>query len=556
MCKSMGRHGLKRLGTILTLTGAAAGLLGLAGRVSAQAPSKADVEFGLLSQKDPHPLTYSWGAEIKPVTDPGAFFYYFYYTGTVGPDARVEQGTKIQRIPVPYLEWEAEKKNIIAKLAYFYQVTKNIQPGGLSALGGEGVEFGGAGNVQAPIPGAPSALVGAEPGVNPGVNPGGENLNPDAQPAAGFPAPGIDGGAGAVAPVPAADAVPGGFPAPAAANPNGEFNPGAPAEPNAAATEGAGPLPPGGGGPNQFTQGYAGYSVNMPGSGFGGSNLNPNAAAEWTFYLDQFVLWQYYCARNLLQDQNDEIIDPQGSAASGAPSVLSTAGQDAMSQQLGALAPGGGAGGTGSSATKGKATANSGPLRGPNARGLPANKTAGNAPGGGGGAGVGSFIDSNSGDFYAQRGAGSGELGGAGGPGGPGLDSQTLSAMREIFDLTVMKQTGIDWRDKFIDTSKANEQKIYKAFIEMINRIDERQVNQEQYDQWIENKRQQIFNFAENWRKLDQGEAQVINDTMFLITKEPLESVPYDAINIVKNEQVTPQDLINADGTIKKPVLR
>src|SRR5690606_38989245 len=42
----------------------------------------------------------------------------------------------------------------------------------------------------------------------------------------------------------------------------------------------------------------------------GPQEFDPQVAAEWTFYYDQLVLWQYYCARVLLRDMDQELLEP------------------------------------------------------------------------------------------------------------------------------------------------------------------------------------------------------------------------------------------------------
>jgi hypothetical protein len=90
----------------------------------------------------------------------------------------------------------------------------------------------------------------------------------------------------------------------------------------------------------------------------------------------------------------------------------------------------------------------------------------------------------------------------------------------------------------------------------MINEIEQRDVNREKYAQWLAERQTQVFEFAENWRKLREGESVIIDDTLFLITAEKLESPPLDAINLSRTDRLTPQDLINEDGTIKKPLIQ
>ena len=94
----------------------------------------ADVEFSQQSKTDPHPVTYYWVGEDKTIREPGAYYYQYYYIGTVNPDARVSTESKIKRVAVSKLEWSANYNWIITKLMLFYQVSNNQSPTALDTL--------------------------------------------------------------------------------------------------------------------------------------------------------------------------------------------------------------------------------------------------------------------------------------------------------------------------------------------------------------------------------------------------------------------------------------
>jgi hypothetical protein len=249
------------------------------------------------------------------------------------------------------------------------------------------------------------------------------------------------------------------------------------------------------------------YGGNIRGAfgGKGEGGFDPRAAAEWTFYYDQLVLWQYYCARILLHDQEESLLEEGAGGDDAAGQVEEGAGGP----------PAGSVAATIASRER---------SRSPNA-------------------GVGtSFIDEQSGGFYAKKAA-------AGAKPGDAME------VREQFDAEA------DYADpervmahhrKFIDAATLNEESLYANFIDMITRIDQRELGQEKYTQWLEAKQKDIFSFADSWRQVEEGETLMVDDSLFLVTREPLESVPIDSINVLKNEQLTPQDLLNPDGTVKK----
>ena len=130
--------------------------------------------------------------------------------------------------------------------------------------------------------------------------------------------------------------------------------------------------------------------------------------------------------------------------------------------------------------------------------------------------------------------------------------------VREIFDPNDDHENpdhNRRYHQKYIAASKDKEEDVYTAFMDMINEIDARTLNQAQYEEWLKNKRQEVLDFAENWRQAEEGDTLLINDTLFIITEEPLEAVPIDAVNVIRGEQITPQDLLNDDGSIKTPTV-
>ena len=414
---------------------------------------KANVEFSNISQKDPHPTTYSWDGEITPVTDPGPYFYYFFYLGTVNPDARVPEDTEIKRIPIPTNEWVANRKFLISKLTLFYQISGNMEPTALKDL--QSLQ-------QAPE----------------GAAPGGEG-----SPSAATPTP---------TPTPT--------PSPTPARPG---------------------IPPRG----------------MYGQGGGQAQqaFDPKAAAEWTFYYDQLVLWEYYCSRNLLNKEDTELLEPELSEESETPQTQ----QQMLLEQA-----------AGVSATEGDTVADL-------AKNYPAGKANVSGTGGPGGPG-------GQGSTGGQRGYGAQprmtpapvrqRAAAAVGAAGKGIAEQ--AAVREMFDAVMDYQEPDEVTktyDKFIGAAKKEDQLVYEGFMDMLGRIDDRDINQQQYNQWLETRRKEIAGFADTWRQLKEGDVLMVEDTLFLVTKEPMESAPIDTVNVVQGKRLTPQDMLNPDGTVRQP---
>jgi hypothetical protein len=258
--------------------------------------------------------------------------------------------------------------------------------------------------------------------------------------------------------------------------------------------------PPGGGG---SPSGAGPMLLGTPGLGALGLGFDAKAAAEWTFYYDQLVLWQYYCARVLLNDKSDAVLE---AATMAAPA---SAGQ----QQTGGSASFGGL----------------------SARDFD----------------TGLAVPPS--QIFASR-------GNAAAPPPPvSATGQAALRAREIFNPLqeyANPASNLKYRDVFIDKAGVHEQELYNKFIGMLSAIDQRGVNREKYNQWLAGRQAQILDFAENWRKLREGETVIIDNTLFLITPEELSVPPLDAINLSRTERLTPQDLLNTDGTVKKPLVQ
>lgn len=133
----MKQTGVRKLGLTLSLGGLA--LFLLSGAPAAAQQVQANVEFSNVSQTDPHPVTYSWtwpNGQKSAAIDPTHYYTYF-YTGSIDPDARVTKETKIERIPVTMEEWEANRKWIVLKLKYYYQITKSQPLTAMNEMSGD-----------------------------------------------------------------------------------------------------------------------------------------------------------------------------------------------------------------------------------------------------------------------------------------------------------------------------------------------------------------------------------------------------------------------------------
>lgn len=436
-------------------------------------PTNATVKVSTISPKDPHPTTYNWDAPIVTITKPGNTYYYFFYTGTVQPDARIPDDSTIMRVPVKLNDWAQNKRWIIAQLTLFYQQANNLPPTALQDYQAGPT----APNTPQPTP-QPTPVMTPPPAAPP-QSPG--NLE------------------------------------------QAEYE-----DPNLGRGDDMMPQA----GPNNM----GGPSMNLqPLNAF-----DPKIAAEWTFYYDQLVLWQYYCARTLLNGQDKNLLEQMPSANPQGQDQQLLSQVSGMTPQMIRRT---------TLQQSRRQTQRNGQPGGPNDMGQFRSQYMG-----GGGGGEMEMTDMGMG--------GGGGMGGDMG-GGFGMNmrggNQQMTNVRERFDPVKdyntlsdgTKSKGDEYRDKFTEAARQLDDQVYTLYMDMIKGIDKRQANNEEYEKWIKDKRQEVSGYAETWRKLEHGETIMIGGTMFLVSKDPLETVPNQSINIIKRDRLTPADLLNPDGTVR-----
>jgi hypothetical protein len=84
------------------------------------------------------------------------------------------------------------------------------------------------------------------------------------------------------------------------------------------------------------------------------------------------------------------------------------------------------------------------------------------------------------------------------------------------------------------------------------NRLEERRYLRNDYHQWLIDQKEVVGNYTKDWISNREGREVAIEGTIYLISREPIENIPRNAVNLVTTK-LTPYDLLNADGTLKKP---
>lgn len=89
----------------------------------------------------------------------------------------------------------------------------------------------------------------------------------------------------------------------------------------------------------------------------------------------------------------------------------------------------------------------------------------------------------------------------------------------------------------------------------MMNNLRERQEDRDRYAQWVGDRAEMVKEFAQDWARKYDGSQLDVDGVQFLVSeREPMAEVPINARNIVVDETVVPHDLLNEDGTLKRPI--
>ena len=131
----------------------------------------------------------------------------------------------------------------------------------------------------------------------------------------------------------------------------------------------------------------------------------------------------------------------------------------------------------------------------------------------------------------------------------------------ELFGESLWAQTTFEPRvakDEFLELmashqDQANQLALADAELvrDVMNRIQYRQVEREKYRAWLSSRQSEIDSMADNFRKRLEGNLLDISGQMFMVTSEAQEKYPAYTIPVV-TKVLTPHDLLNADGTVRR----
>lgn len=84
------------------------------------------------------------------------------------------------------------------------------------------------------------------------------------------------------------------------------------------------------------------------------------------------------------------------------------------------------------------------------------------------------------------------------------------------------------------------------------DRLEGRRYLRNDYHQWLTDQKEIVGKYTKDWILNREGREVAIEGTTYLISREPIENIPLNAVNLVTNK-LTPYDILNTDGTLKKP---
>ncbi|MBN1901471.1 hypothetical protein JW926_09145 [Candidatus Sumerlaeota bacterium] len=124
------------------------------------------------------------------------------------------------------------------------------------------------------------------------------------------------------------------------------------------------------------------------------------------------------------------------------------------------------------------------------------------------------------------------------------LDFSSLDALKN--SVTTLANEANTEADKVIRSDHVRN-------LGFLNRLDRRENARNDYRQWLEDQKSLVIDFTHQWARKENEQEINIDGVIYLLSEKPLESVPRNAVNLV-TPRLTPYDLLNADGTLKKPI--
>lgn len=136
------------------------------------------------------------------------------------------------------------------------------------------------------------------------------------------------------------------------------------------------------------------------------------------------------------------------------------------------------------------------------------------------------------------------------------LDAKVSGGVDEI-DFAGLDQAGVDEAaqsiaDQLREVADKETEKLEGLIVAMVERLDQRKNRRINYFDWRAEQEAVFLEFAERWIKQSQGEEINIDGNMYLISDRPIQNAPRDVLPVMTTN-LTPYDIFNDDGTLKRP---
>jgi hypothetical protein len=132
--------------------------------------------------------------------------------------------------------------------------------------------------------------------------------------------------------------------------------------------------------------------------------------------------------------------------------------------------------------------------------------------------------------------------------------SQLLSAVKPGSIGSALDHMSRVMSEKAVERAKEDSDRSRAFVIDPVDSLNARKERRFRYREWLDDQATEVAKMAEDFSRRVRGDQFVIEDVMYIVTRdEELHSVPYGARNIV-TERLTPYDLLEENGTLKRPI--
>jgi hypothetical protein len=141
--------------------------------------------------------------------------------------------------------------------------------------------------------------------------------------------------------------------------------------------------------------------------------------------------------------------------------------------------------------------------------------------------------------------------------GGPGAGQQGQNA--PVITREQMLQQIIALYEVFLTQGKAADEETYKHAQSINSGLTEREGKRLAYRNWLDDRKDMVIETAQEWGKRQEGQVVVVDGVQYELYSPslglPKGAGAADVVRVI-TDNLTPYDLLNADGTQKEPTGR